>query len=107
MEETAPKANLAQDPSLMGEVNMLKEEKSVGRPPTYTAPRPRYQTRTLSLPRAHWDFLEALRDRRQDPTISDTVRNIINVVREQIESTHASPSGAEGVQGLTVRRASL
>ncbi len=69
---------------------ILRADKRVGRPPTYTSPRPRYESRSLSLPKTHWGFLEALRDRRQDPTVSDTVRSIINMVKDQIEQSEQS-----------------
>jgi len=69
---------------------LSRVDKRVGRPPAYTPPRPRYQSRSLSLPKTHWDFLETLRDRRQDPTVSDTVRSIINMVKEQIQQSNNS-----------------
>lgn len=77
---------------------MLRTDKRVGRPPTYTPPRPRYQSRSLSLPRTHWDFLESLRDRRQDPTVSDTVRSIINMVKEQIEQPNEPSATNQAAQ---------
>jgi len=77
---------------------ILRTDKRVGRPPTYTSPKPRYQSRSLSLPRTHWDFLESLRDRRQDPTVSDTVRSIINMVKEQIEQSNEPSATNQAAQ---------
>lgn len=84
----------------------MRTDKRTGRPPTYTSPRPRYQSRSLSLPRTHWDFLEALRDRRQDPTVSDTVRSIINMVREQIEQPDQSSTRNQAGPVNKVQRSS-
>jgi len=50
------------------------------------------------LPRTHWNFLESLRDRRQDPTVSDIVRNIINMVKEQIEQSNESSATSQAAQ---------